>query len=158
MSDVNEKLSGLKTILHKAQEYCAYQERCPFDVEQKLHLWGVDKERSKKIIEKLIKENFIDEARYARSFVRGKFLYNKWGKLKITNELRSKKIKKETISTGLDEINDDEYFQTIKTLAQKKETEIKENDLFKKKQKVARFLISRGFEPSLVFEILKTHE
>jgi len=158
MNDVNEKLSGLKTILHKAQEYCAYQERCLYDVEQKLHLWGVEKERGKKIIEQLVKENFIDEARYARSYVRGKFLYNKWGKIKITNELRSKKIKKDAISAGLDEINTGDYYKTIKALAQKKEKEIKEKDLFKKKQKVAHFLISRGFEPSLVFEIIKAHE
>lgn len=158
MSDVNEKLSGLKTILHRAQEYCAYQERCRFEVEQRLQLWGVDKERSHKIIVQLEKDNFVNDQRFAETFVRSKFRLKKWGKNKIAYDLRLKKIPDSLISQCLQTIDDGEYQAAIKLLIAQKSKELKEKDLFKKKQKVARFLISRGFESALVFAILKISE
>jgi regulatory protein len=155
MSDINEKLSGLKTIYHRAQSYCAYQERCRFEVEQKLQLWGVDKERGSKILEQLEKENFLNNLRFAETFVRSKFHLKKWGRNKIAYELRLKKIPDSIISQCLQTIDDDEYRAAIQFLITQKSKELKEKDLFKKKQKAARFLISRGFETALVFATLK---
>ena len=155
MSDINEKLNGLKTIYHKAQSYCAYQERCRFEVEQKLQLWGVDKERGSKIIEQLEKENFLNNLRFAETFVRSKFRLKKWGRNKIAYELRLKKIPDSLISQSLQTIDDGEYLAAIQFLITQKSKELKEKDLFKKKQKVVRFLISRGFESALVFATFK---
>lgn len=154
MNDINEKLSGLKTILHKTQEYCAYQERCKQDVLNKLYSWGVDNTRANKIIEVLINDNFINESRFASSFARGKFYHNKWGKIKITYELCLRKIDETLIQKGINEIPDTEYFAVIKTLIHKKSKEIKEKDKFLKNQKIARYLTARGFEPDIVFSLL----
>jgi len=155
MNDINKKLSGLKTILHKAQEYCAYSERCRFEVTQKLQQWGVDKTRASKMIEQLGKDNFINEDRYTELFIRSKFKIKKWGKNKIAAELRMKKIPESIISKYLQTIDTKEYYSAILSLIEKKSKELKEKDTFKKNQKIARFLIAKGFEPQQVFSALK---
>jgi len=155
MNDVNEKLSGLKTILHKAQAYCAYQERCPQEVVQKLREWKVDEDRIPKIIEQLTGENFINEIRFTETFVRSKFNLKKWGKNKIAYELRLKKIPASIILQSLQTIDDAEYRATLMHLKDQKSKEVKEKDSFKKKQKIVRFLVSRGFEMELVMETFK---
>lgn len=155
MNEVNENLSGLKTILHKAQAYCAYQERCTHEVNQKLHEWGVDETRIPKIIEKLSNENFINDQRFTETFVRSKFRLKKWGRNKIAYELRLKKIPASMISECLQNINDEEYQDTIQILLTQKTKEIKEKDLYKKKQKLVRLLVSRGFEAELIYGNLK---
>jgi regulatory protein len=155
MNDVNEKLSGLKTILHKAQAYCAYQERCTQEVVQKLRDWKVDESRIPKIIEQLTGDNFINEIRFTETFVRSKFNLKKWGKNKLAYELRLKKIPASIISQSLQAIDDREYRATLLNLKDQKSKEIKEKDPFKKKQKIVRFLVSRGFEMELVMGTYK---
>lgn len=155
MNDVNEKLSGLKTILHKAQAYCAYQERCTQEVVQKLRDWQVDENRIPKIIEQLTAENFVNDVRFTETFVRSKFRLKKWGKNKIAYELRLKKIPDPVISQSLQAIDDQEYRTTLQHLKEQKSKEVKENDPFKKKQKIIRFLVSRGFEMELAMKAFK---
>ncbi len=158
MNDVNINLPGLKTILHRAQDYCALQERCRYDVALKLMQWGVDKDRSAKIIELLEKANYINESRYAEIFAGSKFRLKKWGRNKIAYELRLKKISGEAIDQSLTTINDSDYQKTIQLLITQKKKEIKEKDVFKMRQKIARYLVSRGFEPDLAFAALKISE
>lgn len=155
MNDVNEKLTGLKTILHKAQAYCAYQDRCSSEVIQKLKGWGVDDARIPKIIEALMQDKFIDDARYVQTFVSSKFRLKHWGRNKIAYELRLKKIPQTMISQGLESIDTHEYINGIKDLITKKSKEVKDSDAFRKKQKIARYIISKGFESELVFSLLK---
>ena len=158
MNDVNEKLSGLKTILHKAQAYCAYQDRCTFEVLQKLRDWGVDEERIPKIVESLTEDKFLNDDRYTVSFVSSKFRLKHWGRIKIAYELRLKKIPSELIFSALESIDENEYASTLQTLITRKSKEVKDTDAFRKKQKVARFLISKGFESELVFKMMKVEK
>jgi regulatory protein len=155
MDDVNEKLTGLKTILHKAQAYCAYQDRCSSEVVQKLRNWGVDDARIPKIIETLIADKFLDDLRFAQSFVSSKFRLKHWGRNKLVYELRLKKIPSDFISLAIESIEENEYSATLQTLISKKTKEVKDTDAFRKKQKIARYLISKGFESELVFGMLK---
>jgi len=158
MNDVNEKLSGLKTILHKAQAYCAYQDRCTSEVLQKLRDWGVDEERIPKIVESLTEDKFLNDDRYTVSFVSSKFRLKHWGRIKIAYELRLKKIPSELIFSALESIDENEYASTLQTLITRKSKEVKDTDAFRKKQKVARFLISKGFESELVFKMMKVEK
>jgi len=158
MNDINEKLSGLKTILHKAQAYCAYQDRCTFEVLQKLRDWGVDEERIPKIVESLTEDKFLNDDRYTVSFVSSKFRLKHWGRIKIAYELRLKKIPSELIFSALESIDENEYASTLQTLITRKSKEVKDTDAFRKKQKVARFLISKGFESELVFKMMKVEK
>jgi regulatory protein len=154
MTDFNEKLTGLKTILHKAQAYCAYQDRCSSEVVQKLRDWGVDQLRIPKILESLTEDKFLDDRRYAESFVSSKFRLKHWGRNKIVYELRLKKIPSDLISQAVESIDENEYSATLQTLIAKKTKEVKDSDAFRKKQKIARFLISKGFESELVFGMM----
>jgi regulatory protein len=155
MNDVNEKLSGLKTILHKAQAYCAYQDRCSSEVLQKLRDWGVNETRMPKIVESLTEDKFLDDHRYALSFVSSKFRLKHWGRNKIAYEMRLKKLPSELISAALESLDEKEYASTLQNLITKKSKEVKDSDAFRKKQKIARFLVSKGFESELVFGMMK---
>lgn len=156
MTDINPSLTGLKTILTKAQAYCAYQDRCSAEVIQKLRDWGVDDARIPKIVESLTEDKFLNDRRYAETFVSSKFRLKHWGRNKIAYELRGKKIPSELISDALETIDENEYATTLQTLLTKKSKEVKDTDAYRKKQKVARFLISKGFESELVFANLKS--
>ena len=116
MDDINRKYSNLKTILQKAQAYCAYQERCTHEMTQKLREWKVDEDRIPSIIEELTKEKFLNDLRFTQTFVSSKFRLNKWGKIKLAYELRMKKIPDALISQGLEVISEDEYREDRKSV------------------------------------------
>jgi len=139
------------------ENYCAYQERCHKEVEQKLYDLRMIPQAKEKILLHLMQHNFLNEERYAKSFVRGKFSIKKWGKIKITNQLKFKNISAYNIKTGLTEINEEDYLKTLQQLAEKKLPLIKESNSFKKRNKLSTFLISKGFESSLVFETVKSY-
>ena len=141
-------------ILSKLRQFCAYQERCISDVESKLRQWKVDKIRAEKIIERLIHEDYLNEERFARSFAGGKFRINHWGKTKIIYELERRQVPDLIIQIGLEEIEDDEYEETLTELLQRKNREIKETDPYKRKQKLIAYGVQKGYHYGLVKHIL----
>lgn len=143
-----------ENILRKLENYCAYRDRSELEVYNKALEYGCLAPNAQKAIELLKENGFLNQERYLRSFVLGKFRNNGWGKNKIKQYLRRQKIKDAEIeSIFQDEINASEYKKMIDKLSKSKWESLKrEEDLLKKKQKTARFLISRGFEPNLVFQ------
>ena len=127
---------SLENLYAKISRYCAYQERSSGEVRQKLRLLGADSETSQKLLERLADDNFINEERFARAYVRGKFRINGWGRLKIKNGLRAKGVDENLIRTALaEEINEKEYAALLqRTVTEKGPTTA----------------LSRGFEPSLI--------
>ena len=124
----------------KAEAYCAKTERCPFEVEQKLTQWGADEEMTS-----LVKDRFIDTARYCKAFVRDKYRFARWGRNKIAQALRMKRLPAEDIRIGLEEIDEDEYNRMLReTLAQKEKQVTGKND-YECAMKLIRFAVSRGF-------------
>ncbi|UPT68475.1 MAG: RecX family transcriptional regulator [Sphingobacteriales bacterium JAD_PAG50586_3] len=111
--------------MQKAAAYCAYRERTVAEVTDKLRTLGATDVQKEKIIAKLIAEKYIDESRFAASFVRGKFNVNKWGRLKIKAELNFKGIDKKQVEKALKEINESDYLSTLKKLLEKKAKEVK---------------------------------
>lgn len=142
----------------KIASYCAYQERYQKEVRDKLYSYGLFKDEVEELIAWLITENFLNEERYAQTYAGGKFRVKNWGRLKITQALQQKDISAYCIKQGLKEIDEEEYLDTISKLARKKaaELQLRFSNTYQLKDKVSRFLISRGFEPELVWEILKT--
>ena len=139
------------------ENYCVYQERCHKEIEQKLYDLKMIPAAKEKILLHLMEHNFLNEERYAKSFVRGKFSIKKWGKIKIINQLKFKNISTYNIKTALKEIDETAYLKTLQQLAEKKMPLIQEHNLFKKRNKLSTFLISKGFESSLVFETVKNY-
>jgi len=144
-----------RLLFEKLRHYCAYKERCLQEVTSKLKEFGTDKNERIKIIDQLVKENFINEKRYAEVFTRGKFRINKWGKQKIIAELRKKKIPERFITTGLTELDYDDYLITLKTLIQKKSETLDHTNKSKLRQQLASYAIAKGYETELVFSVLK---
>jgi regulatory protein len=134
-------------LIVKLESYCAYQERCLFEIENKLVQLSASESDAKKVIEHLEKFRFFDQKRFAQSFVQGKLRINKWGKVKIKAALIQKFVDKETIKDALESIDYHEYLSILKGLINRKSIELsKEKDEWTKKQKILRFLSSRGFE------------
>ncbi|MGB5554939.1 MAG: regulatory protein RecX [Flavobacteriaceae bacterium] len=142
----------LKEALKKLEGYCAYQERCHKEVVNKLYKMQMIPEAIDQIIVQLINENYLNEERFAQSFARGKFNIKKWGRQRIIAELKQRDISKYNIVTALKEINETDYHKTFHALAEKKWDSIKENNLKKKKKRLADYLFYRGWESELVFE------
>jgi regulatory protein len=141
-------------ILSKARSFCAYQERCISEVAGKLKEWKVGQKRAEKILEQLIHEDYLNEERFARSFAGGKFRINHWGKTKIIYELEKRQVPDLIIQIGLEEINDEEYEETLKELLQRKNREIHETDPLKHKQKLIAYGLQKGYHYGLVKQVL----
>lgn len=139
------------------ENYCVYQERCHKEIEQKLYDLRMIPQAKEKILLHLMEHNFLNEERFAKSFVRGKFSIKKWGRIKITNQLKFKNISAYNIKSALTEIDEEDYLKTLHQIAEKKLPLIKESNSFKKRNKLATFLISKGFESSLVYETVKNY-
>ena len=144
----------LEQCLGQLRSYCAYQERTINEVRIKLFSFQLDKIHNDKIIKQLIKEDYINEERYARVFAVSKLRANKWGRKKIFYALSEKRIPEIFIEIGLSEINEEEYLHTIRELIKKKRKVVKETDNYKLNNKIAAFLISKGFEPDLIWRVI----
>lgn len=139
----------------KMRGYCAYQERCHKEVNQKLRDMNMITEAIDQIITHLIQENYLNEERFSQSFARGKFNIKKWGKNRIVNELKQRGISKYNITTALKEIDENTYTETLDALAKKRLGQITEKNIQKRKKKLADYLLYRGWESHLVYAKLQ---
>ncbi len=136
----------------KLEHYCAYQERCHKEVILKLKSLNMIPEAIDAIVVHLLEHNFLNEERFAKAYVRGKFRIKKWGKHRLTLELKKKDISKYNVNQALREIDDDEYIGVFNDLAEKRADSIKESNSFKKKKKLVDYLLYRGWESHLVYD------
>lgn len=142
----------------KAESYCAYQERAQQEVRNKLYEWGLHQEAVENIIVQLIEENFLNEERFAKAYTLGKFRMKGWGKIKIKQHLKLKKVSEPLIRLALREIDLDEYDQKLtETIAKKVNKSLRELS-FAEKSKLAAYLQSKGFETELIFEKIKQND
>lgn len=110
-------------------------------------------EAIEQIIHHLITENYLNETRFAQSFARGKFRTKKWGKQRITRELKFRDISTYNVKIALKEIPNSEYLTTFDILAEKRLAQlISETSKQRKKKKLADYLLYRGWESNLVWE------
>jgi len=143
-----------KASLSKAMALCSRREYCPEDIRLKLQSWGMGENDTGRVIEILIKENFLNENRFAEAFVKDKFNYNKWGKVKIVAHLKMKKIPSGIIRSALDCIDDEIYRKTLSDLIVSHRRSVKAKNQYDLKGKLLRFGLSKGFESSLLYELL----
>jgi regulatory protein len=141
--------------LAKIQHYCAYQERSHKEVKNKLFEYGLLSDQVDEILSRLITDGFLNEERFAKAFAGGKFRMKKWGKLKIKHELEMLGLTKNCIQRGLKEIEFSDYQKTLSSLIKKKSSESSEENIYKKRDKIARYVINKGYEPDLVWVLLK---
>ena len=152
------KVHTLTTALEKARKYCAYQERSQQEVRDKMYDLGLHKNEVEQGIVVLIEEGFLNEQRFAVAFAGGKFRVNKWGKVKIKLALKAKKVSDYCIHHALNQIQQSDYQKTLLKVIDGRRKKIKEADGVKQNYLLAQYAIGRGFEPDVVWEVLKMNE
>lgn len=135
----------MDSVLSKAQKYCAFQERSHQEVRNKLIEWQVYGNDLEEIISSLITDNFLNEERFAIAYANGKLNQKSWGKLKIRQGLTEKKVSSYCIEKAIRQLDIITYKQKLQQAFDKKSRELDMNN-YTDKQKMTRFLISRGFE------------
>lgn len=138
----------------KAARYCAIQERSQQQVREKLSHYGVFGEEAEEIIAELISMDFINEERFARAYVRGKFRMKKWGKIKILQGLNRHRISDYCVKKGFEEIDHEEYLFTLQQIYEKYSSSLSEENKWVRRNKITRYLISKGYEPTDVYDLL----
>ena len=139
----------------KILRYCAYQERCHQEVRIKLFQLGLSDNQVDETITDLIMQGFLNEERFARTFAGGKFRIKKWGRLKIVQGLEAKGVTTNCINSGLEEIDEQDYIETLTEILKKKSEEIQEANRYIRRDKISKYAIQRGYEPEMVWRILR---
>lgn len=154
MPSPQRKIVTVLQALEKAKHYCAAEEHCQFDVRRKLFAWGITEEKAEWIIGELICEGYINEERFARAFARGKFNIKSWGKQKIVTELKKRNISDYCIGQALSEIDEENHVERLCILGEKWLDKHKSETAIAKKQKLFRYLISKGYPMNEIWDFI----
>ena len=151
LNSQNKKYTPKQAKL-KMESFCAYQERAQQEVREKLYSFGLYSNDVENIIAELISDNFLNEERFAKAFVRGKFRLKKWGKIKIIQHLKAKRVSAPLIKIALLEIDVDEYEKNLDELIDKKVGANAHLLNLNEKSKLMRYLQSKGYENELIYK------
>lgn len=152
-------MTVLAATLATIKHYCAYQERCHSEVRHKLLELGCYGEELEEAIGILIEENFLNEERFAIAYAGGKFRMQSWGKVKIRQHLKQKQVSEYCINKGLNSIDDKEYYDKLLALFEKKNQSLgTERNQWRKRQKIAAYLLQKGFESDLIQQVWNSDE
>ena len=147
---------GTEKAIEKIRHYCAYQERCHYEVREKLYSFGLYKEDVEALLSQLIEEKYLDEERYAIAFAGGRFRIKHWGRVKIKYALKQNRISEYCIKKAINSIDEDEYKRVLLTLIEGKLKVLKkEKNVYMRNRKLQAFLMQKGFESDLIISLLK---
>lgn len=154
-----KEIHTFEDALAALQHFCAYQDRCHTDVRKKLRDINFHGDLAEEVICELIREQYLNEERFARSFARGKFKMKRWGRMKITRELKQKDVSAYCIKKGLTEIEEEDYMQTLEDeLLRRHKIERKGLHPYLRRRKLADCMFQRGYESSLTWETINRLE
>lgn len=145
---------SVQAALSKVQFICSKQEKCCSDIRKKLQDWNISIDDQDEIIQSLLEDKFIDESRFTNFYVRDKYRFNKWGRIKISYHLKHKQIPESIINEALEQINHEEYSENLQDILQSKLRSLKDDDPYQLKTKLYRFAQSRGFESQLSLNLI----
>lgn len=137
-------------VFTKLSALCASAEHCRFEMTEKMRRWQVDDEVQARVMQRLVSGKFVDDERYARSFVNDKILYNKWGRRKVEQALYMKHIPHETAARALDEVDPQTYVDILRPMLQAKRKSTKAGNEYEMKAKLTRFALGRGFTADVI--------
>lgn len=147
----------MEVALNKAAALCSGSEHCKSQVMEKLSLWNVSPQDACDIIDRLVKEKYIDNSRFARAYCHDKFRFAHWGRIKIRQMLRHLRINDEEIEEGMAAINEEDYLETLEDVLRAKDRTLKDKDKYLRKGKLVRHLLSRGFETELAISAVDSY-
>lgn len=157
-NEAKPKILDPKTALLKAEKYCVYQERAQQEVREKLYNWGLHQRDVENLIAELISNNFLNEERFANAYALGKFRQKGWGKIKIKQGLKLKRVPETLIKKALNQIDLDDYLKKLKAILEKKGALLKEKEVYKRNYQLKQYAYGKGYEGDLILDILKDSE
>ena len=137
---------------------CAQAEHCQWEMLEKMRRWEVPEEAQARVMQRLVKERYVDDERYARAFVKDKIRYNKWGRRKVDQALWQKHIDEDIRKRVLDEVDDEEYLGVLRPLLKQKRKSTKANSDYEVNQKLMRFAMGRGFTFDIIRQCIDVEE
>ena len=149
---------SLKEVIQKMEYYCAYQERCDAEIKEKLYSFQVTPDEKDQIIVHLLDHNYLNEERFASVYTQSKLHQKKWGKKRITLELKAKQISSFLITKSIREIDANEYQSIFDQVSEKHWDTITEKNTLKKRKKFCDYLLRKGWESDWVYEKVKDLE
>lgn len=150
-----KKITDPQAAYAKAEHYCAYQERSQQEVRDKLYEWELKPGEVENIIVRLIENNYLNEERFATAYVQGKFNQKGWGRIKIKQGLKLKRVPDGLIKKALQTMADDDYMAALRSILVKKAATLPEKQALKRRYKLQQYALGRGFEADLIWEVLK---
>lgn len=157
-TDKPKKVIDKKQALARLESYCAYQERSQQEARDKLYELGLHSSEVEETISDLIQSNFLNEERFAMAYAQGKFRMKGWGRIKIKQGLKLKRVSDKLIVKALKSIDPDDYLKMLQTILDKKAALIREKNLQKRNYKLTSYAMGKGYESDLVREVLKAHD
>nr|MBD3621376.1 RecX family transcriptional regulator [Sunxiuqinia sp.] len=150
-----EMTSRQSEAFYRAAALCSRAEKCSADVLTKLSQWGVDEMDAGVVLKQLIEEKYVDDERFARSFAKDKFRFNKWGKIKIAYQLHAKRMNSNTVDLAMNGIDDEAYWEMLIEIITEKNKSVKVPNPYDRKAKLIRFAQARGFEMDLIYRAVE---
>lgn len=154
---IKKEITG-KQAYQKLTDLCARSEHCQQEMTEKMRQWGVSKEEQAEVLDRLIAERYIDDARFARAFIYDKIRYNKWGRRKVEQALWMKHIDDHISKPILDDVNDEEYLSILRPLLKQKRKSIKADSEYELTMKLIKFAISRGFTMDIIKQCIEVED
>jgi regulatory protein len=155
---MNKKVMTEQEAYLRLAALCAQAEHCQQEMRDKMRRWGVDEVAQDRVVDRLVKERYVDDERYARAFVKDKIRYNKWGRRKVQQALWQKHIDQEIQQQVLDEIDETEYLDVLRPLLKQKRKSTKAANDYEMNQKLMRFALGRGFTFDIIRQCLDVDE
>lgn len=154
---IKKEMTGQQAY-QKLTDLCARSEHCQQEMEEKMRQWGVSEEEQAEVMDRLIKERYIDDERFARAFIYDKIRYNKWGRRKVEQALWMKRIADSISKPLLDEVEDEEYLKILRPLLKQKRKSTKANSEYELTMKLIKFAMSRGFTMDIIKQCIEVED
>ena len=150
---MKKEMTEQETFLQLAA-ICAQAEHCEQEMRDNMKRGELAETVPNRGLDRLTKERYIDQERYARAFVNDKIRYNKWGRRKVQQALWQKRIDNDIQQRVLDEIDDNEYLAVLRPLLKQKRKSIRAASAYEENQKLVRFALGRGFTFDIIRQCL----
>lgn len=154
---IKKEMTGQQAY-QKLSDLCARSEHCQHEMLEKMRQWGVSEEEQAEVMERLVKERYIDDERFARAFIYDKIRYNKWGRRKVEQALWMKRIDDSISKPILDEVDDEEYLSILRPMLKQKRKAIKAKSEYELTMKLIKFAMGRGFTMDIIKQCIEVED
>lgn len=147
-----KKVKTPEQALAALMRLCARAEKSQEDARRLMRGWGLAERDAEGVLAKLVRDRFIDDARYAGAFVREKLRLSGWGEYKIRTALQRKGVCKETIDTALSQADRSGMGERLAQQLCRKARTVKYTTQYELKTKLIRYGLSLGYDYEAVLD------